>query len=135
MTGFWIGEYRYRWPGVPPVPFLANLEEAASALTGRIDEPNMTGRSSGRLFSFVRGSRNGLSVEFAKVYDGSGDMAHRVDYRGTLAADGLSVAGDWSLAGDTGPFRMTREALTETEDEVEAEEVDERTSELIEERR
>ena len=121
MTGFWIGEYCYRWPGMPAVPFFANLDEAASALTGTIDEPNTMGRSSGRLSAFVQGRRAGLSVDFAKVYDGASDMAHRVDYRGTLAADGLSLSGSWALEGETGTFRMTREAIEEVEEQIEEE--------------
>ncbi|HZF42036.1 MAG TPA: hypothetical protein VEZ48_01345 [Sphingomonadaceae bacterium] len=135
MTGFWIGEYRYRWTGMPAVPFFANLEEAASALTGTIDEPNMVGASSARLSSFIQGRRNDLSVEFAKVYDGASDMAHRVDYRGTLSADGLTPSGAWFLEGDTGAFRMTREAVEEVEQEAEADEVDMRTPSLVEHRR
>ena len=135
MTGFWIGEYRYRWPGMPVVPFFANLDEAASALTGTIDEPNMVGASSARLSSFIQGRRDGPSVEFAKVYDGSSDMAHRVDYRGTLSADGLALSGAWSLEGDSGAFRMTREAVEDVEQDAEADEVDVRAPALVEHRR
>ena len=121
MTGFWVGQYSYRWPGIPAVPFFANVEDADGALTGSIDEPNSMAGSSARLASFIRGDRSGLRVGFAKVYDGAGDMAHRVDYEGTLSADGLSVAGAWSLAGDTGAFRMTREAVAEEPEEQEVE--------------
>ena len=135
MTGFWVGEYRYRWPGMPAVPFFANLEEAASALTGTIDEPNMVGASSARLSSFIRGRRDGASVEFAKVYDGASDMAHRVDYRGTLSGDGLALSGAWFIEGDTGAFRMTREAVDEVDQEAEADEADMRAPAFVEHRR
>ena len=111
MTGFWVGQYSYNRPGEPAVPFLANIDEAGGALAGTIDEPNTIGFSSERVTAFLRGSRSGVSVDFAKVYDGASDMAHRVDYAGTLSDDGLWLAGIWTLPGETGAFRMTREAV------------------------
>lgn len=111
LTGFWSGEYRYRLPGERPVPFLAALEESAGAVTGLITEPNTVGDTTPELRALVDGVRSGSAVRFAKTYDGASDMAHRVDYVGTLSGDGLTIAGDWTVAGMTGPFSMTRGEL------------------------
>lgn len=120
MTGFWTGRYWYDAPSEPVVPFLANIDDAGGQLSGSISEPNTISRSSQRLEAFVRGTRSGISVAFAKVYDGSGDLAHRVDYMGDLADDGLSVSGQWRLEESTGGFQMTREAVIEAESGMEA---------------
>jgi hypothetical protein len=111
LTGFWSGEYRYRLPGERPVPFLAALEEAAGAVTGIITEPNSVGDTTPELRALVDGVRQGTAVRFAKTYDGESDLAHRVDYAGTLSEDGLTLAGEWSVAGMTGAFSMTRGEL------------------------
>jgi len=121
MTGFWTGRYWYDAPSEPVVSFLANIDDADGRLSGSISEPNTISRSSQRLEAFVRGTRSGISVAFAKVYDGSGDLAHRVDYTGDLADDGLSVSGQWRLEEWTGGFQMTREAVIEAESGMEAE--------------
>ncbi|MBY8823758.1 hypothetical protein [Sphingomonas colocasiae] len=121
MTGFWTGRYWYDAPSEPVVSFLANIDDAGGALSGSISEPNTISRSSQRLESFIRGTRDGFSVAFAKVYDGSADLAHRVDYAGELAHDGLSVSGRWILEGWTGGFEMARQSVAEIEDEAKAE--------------
>lgn len=121
MTGFWTGRYWYDAPSEPVVPFLANIDDADGRLSGSISEPDMITRSSQRLEAFVRGTRDGFSVIFAKVYDGSGELAHRVDYAGALADDGLSVAGRWTLEGWAGGFEMARQSVTEIEGEAETE--------------
>lgn len=89
MSGFWIGQFSYdrSWMGAP-VSFLAVLTEDNTALSGTISEPNTIGLSSRELNAFVSGTRRGRSVSFAKTYDGASDAAHRVDYDGTLSADG-----------------------------------------------
>ncbi len=119
MTGFWTGRYWYDAPSEPVVQFIANIDDIGGQLSGSISEPNTITASSGRLEAFIRGTRSGFSVAFAKVYDGSGDLAHRVDYTGELADDGLSVTGQWALEDWTGGFQMTREAVVEVEDEME----------------
>ncbi|WP_326523432.1 hypothetical protein [Sphingomonas sp.] len=109
LTGFWSGEYWYDIAGEPRVPFLANLDDQAGALTGSISEPNTITDASDRLTAFVRGQRIGSEVEFAKVYDGASDAAHRVDYLGIVADDGAAISGRWMLDGLIGGFSMTRE--------------------------
>ena len=121
MTGFWTGRYWYDAPSEPVVSFLANIDDAGGRLSGSISEPNTISPSSQRLEAFVRGTRDGVSVAFAKVYDGSADLAHRVDYTGELANDGLSVSGRWTLEDWTGGFEMARQSVAEIEDEAEAE--------------
>jgi hypothetical protein len=121
MTGFWTGRYWYDAPSEPVVSFLANIDDAGGRLSGSISEPNTISQSSQRLEAFVRGTRDGVSVAFAKVYDGSADLAHRVDYTGELANDGLSVSGRWTLEDWTGGFEMARQSVAEIEDEAEAE--------------
>ena len=121
MTGFWVGTYRYDAPGEPVVPFVANIEERDGILSGTISEPNPVTYSSDRLSAFVKGARSSVEVDFAKVYDGEGDMAHRVDYVGLVGDDGLSVTGRWTLPGATGSFQMTRERIVEADMAIEAE--------------
>ena len=123
MTGFWIGTYRYDAPGEPVVSFVANIEEQDTSLSGTISEPNTFTRSSDRLSAFLKGTRTGVEIDFAKVYDGEGDCAHRVDYVGLLGDDGLSITGRWTLPGATGSFQMTRETVHAVANEIEAETV------------
>jgi hypothetical protein len=124
MTGFWVGVYRYNQPFLPEISFISNLDETDGALSGFISEPNVYTKSSERLSAFVRGNRSGRAVQFAKVYDGSSDFAHRVDYSGMLSQDGLICTGRWILPGLSGPFHMQR---TDTQAElldVEAEQIE-----------
>jgi hypothetical protein len=110
LTGFWSGEYRYDLDG-GRVPFLARLSDDGGAVSGEVFEPNTVGTASETLRALVDGRRDGSDVRFAKTYDGASDMAHRVDYHGTLSADGLTLAGFWTLEGWRGSFSMQRAEL------------------------
>ncbi len=123
ISGFWVGEYRYFMPFEPNVGFLANIDDRAGQLSGSISEPNVYSSSSGTLFSFLMGKRDDISVKFAKVYDGDGDFAHRVDYNGALSSDGCRIEGIWTLEDWSGSFWMTREKLPSVEGEIERIEV------------
>ncbi|MFN3474206.1 MAG: hypothetical protein ACK4ZW_09185 [Blastomonas sp.] len=123
LTGFWSGSYWYDEPGEPTVPFMLNLTDDNGALSGEASEPNTVGTSSDYLKAFIKGTRTGALVAFAKVYDGASDLAHRVDYAGSASNDGQKVSGYWLLEDYSGGFEMTRtllpaEELTEMNVEV-----------------
>ena len=96
------------------------LRDDGAKFSGEITEPNMVGISSEFLKAIVSGARSGSSVEFAKVYDGASDLAHRVDYFGTLSEDGLKLSGYWLLEEFSGGFEATRAALPEETEEMES---------------
>lgn len=113
LTGFWTGTYWYFRHGEPVVPFLANIDESSGAISGTISEPDFLLDSDARLSAFLVGDRDGMRVKFAKVYDGEGSFAHRVDYTGALLDDGKVLKGSWYLAGEWGGFEMSRQILKE----------------------
>jgi hypothetical protein len=123
LTGFWTGTYWYYDHFRPVVPFLANVDEQGAKLTGSISEPDLEMQTSDRVEAFLVGEREGKRVAFAKVYDGAGPYAHRVDYTGSLSDDGKTVKGTWHLSGEWGGFEMSREILEDeelAEDKLEA---------------
>ncbi|HEV7232601.1 MAG TPA: hypothetical protein VGN36_00050 [Sphingorhabdus sp.] len=99
--------------------FMMVLRDDGAKFSGEITEPNMVGVSSDFLKAMVTGTRSGLSVEFAKVYDGASDLAHRVDYFGVLSEDGLELTGHWLLEEFSGGFVASRAALPEEVEEME----------------
>jgi hypothetical protein len=118
ISGFWSGKYWYDEPGEPVVPFFALLDDSGGTLSGEITEPNTAGYTSSELKAFVVGSRDGMSVAFAKVYDGASDLAHRVDYTGKLSDDGTRMVGYWLLDVYSGGFEMSRTIVAEEKDEM-----------------
>jgi hypothetical protein len=124
LTGFWTGTYWYFRHGEPVVPFLANVDDQAGHLTGSISEPDSFTGSGVRLEAFLIGDRDGTQVKFAKVYDGAGPLAHRVDYSGALSSDGKVLKGSWYLAGEWGGFEMSRQILEDEEQALEQVEVE-----------
>jgi hypothetical protein len=108
-----MGSFSYPADLGPTTPFLARIEDRDGALSGDIMEPNTIGGSSEQLQSFLSGSRQGSAIDFTKVYDGSSDAAHAVDYVGRLSGDDMMITGVWSLADLDGPFEMYREAVWE----------------------
>jgi hypothetical protein len=118
ISGFWTGTYWYDEPGEPIVPFLVLINDANGALSGEISEPNTVGYSSDELKAFIIGTRDGNAVAFAKVYDGASDLAHRVDYTGTLSEDTTRLTGYWLLEDYSGGFEMSRTVLPEEEFET-----------------
>jgi len=121
LSGLWLGSYAYPAGAGPRTPFLASLQDHDGTLSGSIIEPNRIGRSSTELNAILSGSRAGSSVDFTKVYDGSSDAAHAVDYVGQLSADGNTISGVWSLEHLDGTFEMHREAVWEEQEGREAE--------------
>lgn len=123
LTGFWTGTYWYFRYGEPVVPFLANIDDKAGHLTGSISEPDSFTESGFRLEAFLIGERDGTQVRFAKVYDGAGPFAHRVDYSGGLSGDGKALKGSWFLSGEWGGFEMSRQILEDEEPTLEQVEI------------
>jgi hypothetical protein len=121
LSGLWMGRYSYPSAEGPTTPFLAKIEDHDGALSGTIMEPNTIGRSSDELEAVLTGTREGQAVDFTKLYDGSSDAAHAVDYVGRLSGDGNSITGVWSLEHLDGNFEMHREAVWEEQVGEEAE--------------
>jgi hypothetical protein len=119
LSGFWSGHYWYDDASDPDAAFIMVLRDDGANIFGEITEPNMVGVSSDFLKATINGTRSALSVEFAKVYDGSSDLAHRVDYFGMLSEDGLKLTGHWLLEEFSGGFEATRSALPEEIEEME----------------
>jgi hypothetical protein len=119
LSGFWSGRYWYNDALDPDAAFIMVLRDEGAKFSGEITEPNMVGISSDFLRAVVTGTRSGQSVEFAKVYDGASDLAHRVDYFGSLSEDGLKLTGYWLLEQFSGGFEATRAALPEETEEME----------------
>ena len=113
IGGLWMGSFAYPNGAGPTTPFLANIEDNDGALSGTIVEPNHMGVSSDSLEAVLAGSRDGRSIDFTKVYDGSSDAAHAVDYVGQLSEVGSTITGVWSLQDWDGSFEMHREAVWE----------------------
>ena len=121
VSGLWLGSFSYPGNEGPTTPFMARLEDHDGALRGSTVEPNLVGRSSETLEAVLSGSRQALSIDFTKLYDGASDAAHAVDYVGRLSADGNTISGIWSLAEFDGTFEMYREAVWEEVTGTEAE--------------
>lgn len=109
MTGMWHGAYAYPAYRGPTTPFVANLVETGGSLSGTILEPNMMSHESDELEAVIAGARAGDAVDFIKTYNGTGDVAHSVDYVGKLSAGGATVTGVWSLGPLDGTFEMHRD--------------------------
>jgi hypothetical protein len=126
MTGFWAGTYWYFVPNQPVVRFIANIDDNAGIISGSTSEQDSVTGSDIRVEAFLKGTRDDAKVKFAKVYDGAGPLAHRVDYSGALSDDGSVLAGSWYLSGEWGGFQMSRQILP-----MEEELSDERTADLV----
>ncbi|MES2021943.1 MAG: hypothetical protein V4460_11630 [Pseudomonadota bacterium] len=107
VTGVWYGRWTATDRRIMPNSFIATLQESASLVSGTITEPDR--EQAGLLRAIVDGTRTGGQIEFTKTYDGSGRLAHSVEYSGTVNAPGTEIAGLWRLAGYSGRFSMTRE--------------------------
>jgi hypothetical protein len=121
LTGLWSGRYWYSYGWPPEVEFAATLTEVDGTISGWISEPDSITGSGQRLSAFVNGSAAGADISFAKVYDGAGALAHRVDYQGVISNDRCTISGSWGLEGASGGFVMTRPALAEIGEEIEEE--------------
>ena len=123
LSGRWDGTFAYP-SGVGPVtPFLAEIIEQGGTLSGSILEPELAHGSGEAISAVLSGHRAGTAVDFTKTYRGQRlGYENPVDYVGTLSADGLRIAGVWSLLHLDGTFEMHRDARQAAMEEREGEE-------------
>jgi hypothetical protein len=115
LTGTWAGTYFYTMgsgggPTTGSVAFFAELTVDAGKIHGSIVEPNTIGdRTASELRATVEGSiaEDGL-VRFVKQYDGSGGVAHAIEYVGRLDPLTQQIEGVWKVSGSEGRFVMRR---------------------------
>ena len=109
LSGRWTGLYTYPL-GRPPTPFEAELRESSGCLTGTTTEIGETSGSLGRmLHAVIDGRRDGSSVRFLKMYDGSSHDHDVVHYEGALQPGGDEIDGRWVIPGIwSGTFLMIR---------------------------
>ena len=104
LGGGWLGAYAYkgRLSGQPPVRFEAALTEAGDGgrFHGTILDDDGYGEAD------VRGEVSGQGVRFSKEYRRRGLGA--ISYEGTLAEDGLTMAGTWRVADAHGVWDARR---------------------------
>jgi hypothetical protein len=109
LTAVWHGLYHY--PQVlEPVYFVATILSFGQNFSGTTHEA-VKGRRGAplQLFASVDGIVEGRSVSFTKVYDGTANWKHAVQYSGELSADGTEIEGTWSIANTwSGTFLMIR---------------------------
>lgn len=109
LTAVWQGLYNY--PQVlEPVYFVATLVSFGQSFSGTTHEA-LEGRRGAplQLFASVDGSVAGQDVSFTKIYDGTANWNHSVNYDGTLSADGTEIEGTWSIRNEwSGTFLMIR---------------------------
>jgi hypothetical protein len=123
LSGAWFGSYDYG-AAAGAVTFIALIEEAQGALSGRISEPDTFKGTGGILGSVLSGARAKASVFFNKIYEPAAG-GHAVRYSGSLNAEGTYIVGDWTIGLTRGRFVMTREIpgreeALEDEDALEA---------------
>lgn len=110
LTGVWDGLYRQ--PARPQqVPFTATLIDTGSLVSGSTHEPcNVPDCLIKTHYATLSGERAGQTVSFIKSYDPPGFGYDMVSYTGTLSADGMEIAGRWSIPRSSlsGEFLMIR---------------------------
>lgn len=108
LTGVWQGVYSYPF-GRVATPFVATLIEADGPFSGTAHE-QVPEHGSELLFSTLSGHRQGRRVGFRKEYATvAGSDYKKVDYSGTMSADGTRIEGHWTIRNEwSGKFVMTR---------------------------
>jgi hypothetical protein len=115
LTGTWAGTYFYSMSNstggaVGSVAFFAELTIDRDKVRGSVIEPNTIGdRSSNELRANIEGTigEDGV-VRFVKTYDGTGGVAHSVEYVGRLDHVTQQIDGVWKATGSEGRFIMRR---------------------------
>ena len=115
LTGRWTGVYFYpvhpEWnpeDDLPPVPFTAELQDAAGLVTGTTLEPDDFEPDARPIPATLEGHHFDDELIFTKFPDGGGQI-HSIDYIGTISADANSVGGRWIIHGEwSGTFQMQR---------------------------
>jgi hypothetical protein len=110
LTGVWDGLYRQ--PGRKRhVSFTATLIDTGRLLTGSTHEPcNLPDCPIKMHHATLSGERTGQTIAFIKTYEPPGFGYDVVHYSGTLSADGMEIAGTWTIphSGLSGEFLMIR---------------------------
>lgn len=108
LTGQWAGIYVYDDQKGPDTPFVADLVQSGTNVSGETQEDDfMLGDI--RAIAKISGQLADRQLQFTKTYTvNSWELAKPITYAGTLAADGNSIKGGWSRPGLSGTFTMER---------------------------
>lgn len=120
LTGVWDGLYRQ--PGRKRhVSFTATLIDTGRLLTGSTYEPcNVPDCPRKTHHATLCGERTGQTVAFVKSYEPTGFGYDVVHYSGALSADGMEIAGTWTiprsaLSGEFLMIRAQRKSVAQTQ--------------------
>ena len=93
------------------------MVEADGDVFGFIKEANTFGKEGVPwLHAVIKGrfDKDTRELRFTKTYDGSAEVVHGVQYRGTINTDGDKIRGTWEIPGDWGAdFSLQRTAGAE----------------------
>jgi hypothetical protein len=108
LSGVWRGQFSYPRK-LPPVAFLATLEERDSWLVGATEEIASFGDRRGvTITASLQGRRTGTSVTWLKLYDHPPHF-HAIHYVGVVSGDANEISGRWQVPGSwSGAFLMVR---------------------------
>lgn len=116
LSGEWDGRFSYPGGRGPETPFRARIDQADQRFTGTIEEPDLY-LSGGSALATIVGISSAGSVDFTKTYRRAAQgYENPVDYVGQVSADGMRVAGVWSLLDMNGQFEMVRRAKVKREE-------------------
>ncbi len=108
LKGMWNGSFRYSATAeIGETEFKARFTISNGAVTGLIVEDHVVRQ--GQVKAEIEGTFDGRILHFTKRYiDDGNEYTRPVKYEGTMAADGQSIEGTWTLPDDSGTFVMTR---------------------------
>lgn len=109
VTGVWRGEFSYP-PAEeerPPVKFRMVMIQDGNVVVGLIKEPNTFGKRKDEpwLHAGFKGrfDRQTGKLTFTKTYDGTAGVDHSVEYKGSIARDGITIEGTWIIRHEDKP--------------------------------
>ncbi len=110
LSGLWHGQYSYP-NNRRAVAFTVTMTEANSWLNGVVEETGTVGEARGlTIGATVQGRRTDRDVTWLKFYHGSYRGYDSVSYQGEVSADGMEIAGRWTIhAKWSGRFLMVRQ--------------------------
>jgi hypothetical protein len=110
LTGSWSGAYRYPNDHGPETVFGAHFDQAGDALTGWIQEPDLTGMTDEPvLHAQILGSCTNQTVTFTKTYNHEA-ITQVIHYTGVINASLSRIDGRWTISKTwSGTFFMTRD--------------------------
>jgi hypothetical protein len=108
LDGYWTGQYSYD-DSRPSVRIEVTLKSQGTQLTGTMQEPSTFQQSNAdNLSAEIKGTAVGNTVQFAKIYDGKGNVSHSVRYVGDLDRSGMVMTGKWYLEDGSGTFVLRK---------------------------